>query len=482
MLFPMLSGNAPPNIRKGATQLQQQLQESERKRKAAEAEVKQLRYLIGSKDQAISSVRMQLQDKVDEIEMKETDIKLREQKIKSLEEEIADLQGQLEDEGKDFDAMGTAMEEQDKLVKKKNQQIVFLQDKVRFWEKESDRLKVVIRRQEKQIESLMPEKCDAALSARSYSERDAVSYRDEVIASKETQLRMQNDQITKLLANVDQVEQEVERLQSDYISKETMCNKQKGEIGKLEAKMKRMEKEMAELQGRDAAMEISSKQNSSLLQLLQQQEAHSTELEEQLASIKDDRGAVQQKVVDLMKANAEMEVRLMHAERESSRNAKRLATSELEKEGLRKQLGSELFEVKRASRVKVDAVHEELRMRREKQYLLLDRLHAAEEAMRRTQDEEEELRETCRILQERVFELDARLLEAKQWRQQEQDGLDEARRNEMTKVDAARREAKKERLAKEALKLQLEEMAATVLKLIEQQKEGASKCACWMTE
>ena len=158
------------------------MQESERKRKAAEAEVKQLRYLIGSKDQAIASVRMQLQDKIDEVEMKETDIKLREQKIKSLEEEIADLQGQIEDEGKDFDAMGNAMEEQDKLVKKKNQQIVFLQDKVRFWEKESDRLKVVIRRQEKQIESLMPEKCDAALSARSYSERDAVSYRDEVIA------------------------------------------------------------------------------------------------------------------------------------------------------------------------------------------------------------------------------------------------------------------------------------------------------------
>ena len=62
--------------------------------------------------------------------------------------------------------------------------------------------------------------------------------------------------------------------------------------------------------------------------------------------------------------------------------------------GLRSQLTAELEETKRVARVRIDAMQEELRTRREKQYAVLSRLQAADEGLRKSQDDTETLRET----------------------------------------------------------------------------------------
>merc|ERR1712072_1228808 len=77
---------------------------------------------------------------------------------------------------------------------------------------------------------------------------------------------------------------------------------------------------------------------------------------------------------------------------------------------------AEVSETKSMARVRIDAMQEELRTRREKQYSLLERLQAAEESMRSSEDECERLRETVNVVQERMYELDAQLIQAKQWR------------------------------------------------------------------
>ena len=94
-----------------------------------------------------------------------------------------------------------------------------------------------------------------------------------------------------------------------------------------------------------------------------------------------------------MKTSAEFEAQVLTLGSEVDKHKRDLTTGAMEWTGQRAQMTAELEETKRVARVRIDAMQEELRTRREKQYSMLSRLQAADEALRASQDESEQLRE-----------------------------------------------------------------------------------------
>lgn len=172
-----------------------------------------------------------------------------------------------------------------------------------------------------------------------------------------------------------------------------------------------------------------------------------------------------------MKKSAEFEAKVFELEIENKKYKKDLTTGQLEWTGLRSQLTLEVEETKRVARVRIDAMQEELRTRREKQYAVLSRLQAADEGLRKSQDEQEKLTETCNVLQERLFEMEKETIELKNVMNDEiiKEKNNTKRIENQLKIE--RMETIKERDGQKGLKRQLQEMAATILKLVEKNKE-----------
>ena len=176
-----------------------------------------------------------------------------------------------------------------------------------------------------------------------------------------------------------------------------------------------------------------------------------------------------------MHQSAEHEASNVQLEAENVELKKKLSTGSITWEGQRAQMEVLVEETKKTARVRIESMQEELRTRREKQYSLLERLQAAEESMRSSEDECERLRETVNVVQERMYELDAQLIQAKQWRAEDQ-GKGNA---EVMKWKGIVRERDSEigtlKEANVGIKRQLEEMAATVLQLVEKAKVSDNK-------
>eukprot|EP00944_MAST-04C_sp_MAST-4C-sp1_P007179 g7179.t1 len=442
---------------------------------AAKEEINRLGKLMHENNDRVKRMEETISNHKHVVEVKDAKIAQLQKRLDMEQEEVATLEKRLKQEEDDFEEIVKLTKAKEKEIEDKNSELKLQMEKINGFDKELDRHKVIIRRQEKQIDTLTPETEDVCLSARSFSEDMMISLRDEAIDAKEKQIALLNQQNENLLENLDSLESEIHKMQKDLVSKERIINKKQRYGEHLEHKIDKLERDLQKKGGEEAAIEVTNRQNAQLLQLLQVHEAKTEELEKAKTDLEENIAGIKKRMEELMHQSAEHEASNVQLEAENVELKKKLSTGSITWEGQRAQMEVLVEETKKTARVRIESMQEELRTRREKQYSLLERLQAAEESMRSSEDECERLRETVNVVQERMYELDAQLIQAKQWRAEDQ-GKGNA---EVMKWKGIVRERDSEigtlKEANVGIKRQLEEMAATVLQLVEKAKVSDNK-------
>jgi hypothetical protein len=438
----------------------------------AREEMRRLGDLLHENNQRVKKMEENISNHSHVVEVKDAKINQLKKRMAMDQEEMQSLEKRLEQEEHDFEELVKLTKAKEKEIEEKNEELKRQLEQITGHEKELDRHKTIIRRQEKELDALNPDTEEVCLSARSFSENMVISLRDEAIEAKEKQIAILNGQNEKLLANLDSLESEIHNMQKDLLSKEKVIQKKTRYGEHLEHKIDKLERDLQKKGGEEAAIEVTNRQNAQLLQLLQVHETKTEELESIKIDLKGQIQGVAERHTALMHQAAEWEAKNLRLEAENIDLTKKLSTGAITWEGQRAQMEAEVSETKSMARVRIDAMQEELRTRREKQYSLLERLQAAEESMRASEDECERLRETVNVVQERLYELDAQLIQAKQWRTEDkssQHDLEKHLKQQLRNRDA---EIKRQIEASGGIKRQLQEMAATVLQLVEKNKEA----------
>ncbi len=158
--------------------------------------------------------------------------------ITSLKVETKSLEEDIKKEHEEFDMLTEALADKDKEIVKMQEDKQIWQQSLTTLEKEIDKLKVKLHRQELIIASHKPpESAEVCLSARSFSEEMLISLRDEDIEAKGKQINLLTDANTKLLVNLDTVEESIEKMQQDILDKNINISKLESVIRKKDAEI-----------------------------------------------------------------------------------------------------------------------------------------------------------------------------------------------------------------------------------------------------
>jgi hypothetical protein len=118
-----------------------------------------------------------------------------------------------------------------------------------------------------------PTMADACLSARNFSENQLIALRDDVIQAKSKELELVTSANGALRTQLDALDFQVETLQETVQQKEVEVYEAHKKLDSLERAYEKLQVSAKQLQGRAFAMELSTKQNTQLLQCLQAEEA-----------------------------------------------------------------------------------------------------------------------------------------------------------------------------------------------------------------
>jgi len=312
----------------------------------------------------------------------------------------------------------------------------------------------------------------------SQSNREARA--QDALRMKDQQLAMLTEQNAKLLKNLDKVEEEASQIQLEKLSIQEECRKLKDENFELKAKNRSVEASLRKIEqevgDREQKLKILANQNSELLRLLETEETQNAALNEERTRLKEQVESLKGKYSSLLTTAKTHEELAARAAREGQLRAEELRLLRSECEQLRVQNA----EMERKSEVEIESLQEQLRVRKEKQYQLLEKTQAAEEAKRQAEDQTAAMTEKMRALHARSVELETQLqVETKAKRDQEEANRilsteeENLRRSNITLQEKAR-VAEEERLRMEAEARdsgeQLREMAEKVFQLLERLK------------
>jgi myosin protein heavy chain len=148
----------------------------------------------------------------------------------------------------------------------------------------------------------------------------------------------------------------------------------------------------AEVADKEKQLRIMTDQNAELLRLLESEEAVTVQLQGEISEIRAELDELRQKHGALLITAKTHEELATKAAREGQLRAEEIRLLRAETEQLKQQNA----ELKMKTQVEVEALQEQLRVRKEKQYQLLEKLQAQEEAKRQAEDQvagmEEQLR------------------------------------------------------------------------------------------
>lgn len=308
----------------------------------------------------------------------------------------------------------------------------------------------------------------------------AAARSSEAMRIKDEQLRMLQEQNARLLSSLDTFEAEISTLTSSKGTLEDENRRLKENVFELQTKMGATEasraRMSAEVTDKDKQLKTIAAQNSELLRLLEAQE--------------DKGGTLEAEVRKLQAANAELSTQLAShgaaARQTDERNQGLHQELMLRSEEVRiarlesDQLRAALADAQRTAAVEIDSLQEALRVRKEKQYSLLEKTAAAEEIARKNAEEVAQLKQALGGAHARVTELETRLAMEERARKGQADNakaLGEegaAMRAAMVEVQARLEKSDGERLRLEAeLRTsgeQLKDMADKVFALLERLK------------
>lgn len=215
------------------------------------------------------------------------------------------------------------------------------------------------------------------------------------------------------------------------------------------------------MEERETQIRVLTEHNTELLRLLEHEEAQGAALGASNAALKSELEALQTRFASLLaSAKTHEEVRLLRNESD--------------------QLRACNAEIKMKTQVELEALQEQLRVRKEKQYQLLDKMQQLEEAKRRGDDQLAALEDKLRASQERAQELETQVqLEAKAKRAQidanksfflENGNLARDKHELQQRVDKAEQERARMEAENRDSAEQLREMAEKVFQLLERLK------------
>jgi chromosome segregation ATPase len=231
----------------------------------------------------------------------------------------------------------------------------------------------------------------------------------EALKMKDEQLKILSDQNVVLLQNLDKVEEEANTIQMEKLAIEQENRSIRDNNFELQSKARAAETQAkrmaAEVADKDRQLRIMTDQNSELLRLLESEESLTAQLQNELSEIRTELDEIRQKYGALLMTAKSHEELATKAAREGQLRAEEIRLLRAETEQL-KQVNAEL---KMKTQVEVEALQEQLRVRKEKQYQLLEKLQAQEEAKRQAEDQVAGMEEQLRGLHARTVELETQL-------------------------------------------------------------------------
>jgi chromosome segregation ATPase len=309
---------------------------------------------------------------------------------------------------------------------------------------------------------------------------NATARSSEAMRIKDEQLRMLQEQNSRLLTSLDTFEAEISALSGAKSKLEDENRRLKDNVFELSTKMGATEASRArmsvEVTDKDKQLKTIAAQNSELLRLLEAQEDRGQNLEAEVKKLEKETSELQMHLASHGANSRYTEERNQGLQQELALRTEEVRISRLESD----QLRSALADAQRAAAVEIDSLQEALRVRKEKQYSLLEKTAAAEEIARKSADEIAQLKEALRGAHARVTELETRLAMEERVRRGQADttkSLSEesaAARATMVELQARLEKSDSERIRLESeLRTsgeQLKDMADKVFALLERLK------------
>ncbi|KAL7553975.1 hypothetical protein ACHAWF_018677 [Thalassiosira exigua] len=306
-------------------------------------------------------------------------------------------------------------------------------------------------------------------------------------ASKEERQKMKQEQIAilssqnaQLLSSLDRAEDELAAIQLEKLSIEKENGSLRESNFDLRAKAKSAEARLEEVQlGCDDAesqLATMTTKNAELFDLLEREEANTAKISSDLEASRSESAALSEKYHALVRSSKESEEAVEAAGRENRLKSDEIRVLRAEVQQL-KQKNSDLTI---QSTVELESVHEQLRLRKEKQYQLLGKLQSQEEASRQAEDHVKDMEQSVRDLRQRSSELQT-ALQLETNARISQDNSNRTLTVDFQATSAENRElsAKLQEMEQDRLKLeaeardngeQLREMAEKVFQLLERLK------------
>jgi chromosome segregation ATPase len=397
--------------------------------------------------------------------------------LKRQQENANDTQHQLKQSDEEFDLLTEALADKDKALAEKNGRIYDLEEISRGLEKQLERVSAQLRRankeaskSEKDNHKKRAETVDECLSARSFSENQLISLRDDALAVKDTQIALINKNNQSLRENIEQLETEIERMQADMVIKDRAYSKLRLEKEALEDEAVELKRACEVKEGKDVAMEVATKQNVQLLQLLQQTETLAKELETKNAQLEDELQESRQKHRMAVAKGADHEAAVTIEREQVVRLKKELMSVRSTWEVEERTLRTSLEELQKSSTETIEEQREELRDRREKHYEMLAKLQTAESKVREAEDRVFAAESEAEEVRAQYRELDVRFIDLQRFAD-----ADRARQEAIVRLLEQELAAAKAQIAgleteRKALTAQLHEMSGTVLKAVDKQQ------------
>lgn len=226
---------------------------------------------------------------------------------------------------------------------------------------------------------------------------------------KEDQCRILSSHNSELISSLDRADQELETLQRERRKLEEENKTLKETNYNLQVRTSsaegRLEETKSEYYDVEAQLKTMTTKSSELFRLLEQEEVNTAKTTSELETCKRDLQCLGEKYNALIQSSKEFEESAVNAIRENRLKTDEIRVLRTEVEQL-KQKSSELTIT---STVELEALHEQLRLRKEKQYQLLGKLQSQEEASRLAEDHVKELEQSVRDLRQKSSELQTAL-------------------------------------------------------------------------
>ena len=314
---------------------------------------------------------------------------------------------------------------------------------------------------------------DELKQAREARAADALKMKDE-------QLRILADQNSNLLSSLDKVEDEANAIQMEKIAIEQENRSLRDSNFELQSKTRAAETQskrmLTEVNDKEKQLRIMTDQNSELLRLLESEEILSAKLQTEVSEMRAELDEIRQKHGALLTTAKTHEELATKAAKEGQLRAEEIRILRAETEQLKQQNA----ELKMKTQVEVEALQEQLRVRKEKQYQLLEKLQAQEEAKRQAEDQVTGMEDQLRGLHARNVDLENQLqLEARNKQNLEEANKELQVENNNLYIQNKDLGSKIEKSERERLRMeaeardsgeQLREMAEKVFQLLERLK------------